>query len=76
MVVGLPLAPFKGLGALLEILRDQAERELYDPYVLRQQAEEVDELVASEQITPAEAEQRQEQLLARLRVVPDESIQT
>ena len=70
MVFGLPTAPFRGLGALLEVLRDQAERELYDPTELRSQAEQIDDLVASGQITPAEGEQQQEQVVEQLRLVP------
>jgi polyhydroxyalkanoate synthesis regulator phasin len=75
MVVGLPLLPFRGLGALLELLRDRAERELYDPTELRKQAEGIDALVASGEITPDEAEQRQEQMLMRLRIAPGKSTQ-
>jgi hypothetical protein len=70
MVLGLPLAPFRGLGALLEVLRDQAERELYDPTKLRGRAEEIDALVESGEITPAEGEKRQEKALEHVRVVP------
>lgn len=75
MVLGLPLAPFRGLRALLEVLRDQADEELYDPSRLRRQAEEIDALEASGQITAAEAEQRHEQLLEHLLVVPRDSLQ-
>jgi len=74
MIIGLPLAPFKGLGALLEVLRDQAEQELYDPTELRSQAEQIDELLASGQITPDEAEKQQEQMLEHLQMVPGESV--
>lgn len=74
MIVGLPLAPFRGLGALLEVLRDQAERELYDPTELRGKAEEIDAQLASGQITPDEAEQRQEQVLEHVQTVPGESV--
>lgn len=73
MVLGLPLAPFRGLGALLEVLRDHAESQRSNE--LRSEAEEIDELLASGQITPAEAERRQEEMLAQLGVVPDESAQ-
>lgn len=65
MVLGLPLAPFRGLAALLEVLRDHAEGQLSAE--LRGQAEEIDELAASGQITPEEAERRQEKLLAQVR---------
>jgi hypothetical protein len=64
MVVGLPLAPFRGLGALLEVLRDQAEAELYGG--MQERTEQVDALVASGQITPEEGERRQEQVLEQV----------
>jgi polyhydroxyalkanoate synthesis regulator phasin len=73
LTLGLPLAPFRGLVALMELLRDEAERQLYDPSELRKQAEEIDSLVESGQISPAEGEQLQEQMLERVQVVPGES---
>lgn len=74
MVLGLPLLPFRGIGAVIEVLRDQAERELYDPSSLRAQAEEIDALVESGQISPDEAERRQDQMLEHVLVVPGESM--
>lgn len=76
MVAGLPLLPFRGLGALLEILRDQAEQERYGSSGLHGQAEEIDELVGSGQISADEGEQRQEQALAHAGVVPSDSART
>ena len=74
MTLGLPLAPFRGLIALMELLRDEAERQLYDPTELRKQAEETDNLVASGEISPAEGERRQQEMLEHTQVVPEESI--
>lgn len=74
MIVGLPLLPFRGIGAVLEVLRDEVNRELYDPSSLRGKAEEIDALVKSGQISPDEGERRQEQMLEHVLVVPSESI--
>lgn len=70
MILSLPLAPFRGVVAVLGVLRDEAERELYDPSKLRSQAEEIEQLAASGEITAEEAERRQEELLEPLRATP------
>lgn len=74
MILGLPLAPFRGLRSVIEILRDEAERELYDPATLQAKAEQVDELVAAGEISPEEGERRQAEILEHVMVVPGESI--
>jgi hypothetical protein len=43
MPLRLPLLPVQALIGLAEVIRDEAERELYDPAVARRQLEEIQE---------------------------------
>lgn len=66
LLLGLPLAPVRGLVSVAEILRDQAERELYDPNVARRQVEELAEQQASGEISTDEEAEKQQQILDRM----------
>ena len=68
MLLGLPLAPVRGLVALAEVLREQAEQELYSPSAMRRQLEEVTEERAAGEISEQEEQELQQQILGR--VVP------
>lgn len=70
LVVGLPFAPLRGLVAVAELLRREAERELYDPSSLRRQLEEVEAAVASGELSSAEGERRQQEILGALTAPP------
>jgi hypothetical protein len=72
MILGLPLAPLRGVVAVSRILQEQAERELYDPARLRRQIEETDAAVEAGEITEEEAERKQEETLAAV-TAPDET---
>ncbi|MFL6116099.1 MAG: gas vesicle protein GvpG [Catenulispora sp.] len=63
--LGLPLLPLRGLLRIAEILRDEAERELYDPARVRRQIEEVDEARATGRLSASEADDLQRELLSR-----------
>ena len=62
----LPLAPVRGVVWVGEVLQEQAERELYDPAVIRRQLEELDEARAAGRISEEEAAEWEEELLSRL----------
>jgi chorismate mutase len=65
-ILTLPLAPLRGTVAIAEQVRRQAEREFYDPARIRRQLEGVDRLRASGEITDAEAEALENELVERL----------
>jgi hypothetical protein len=68
LVVGLPFAPLRGLIAVAEVLRDEAERELYDPARLRRQLEDVQAAAEAGEISPEEAAELEEQIVGRMTV--------
>ncbi|MEV3937920.1 gas vesicle protein GvpG [Glycomyces sp. NPDC049804] len=63
MILQLPLLPLRGVVAVADIIREQAERELYDPSRVRQQIEETDAAVEAGELTEEEASQRHEEIL-------------
>lgn len=65
-LVSLPLAPVRGVVWIAEQVRDEAEREYYDPGTIRRQLEEVAEARKSGAIDDAEADALEESLVARL----------
>ncbi|HEX6076353.1 MAG TPA: gas vesicle protein GvpG, partial [Micromonosporaceae bacterium] len=66
LLLGLPLAPVRGLVGIAEVLRDQVERELYDPNVARRQLEDVAEQRAAGDISADEEAEQQQQILDRV----------
>jgi Gas vesicle protein G len=66
LIVGLPLAPLRGVIRVGEILRDQAERELYDPASARRQLEEADEARAAGKISEEEKARAENEIVGRL----------
>lgn len=62
-VLGLPLAPVRGVVWISEIVRRQVEEELYSPAALRRRLEEVDDARASGQMSDEEAAQAEGQIL-------------
>jgi len=67
----LPLAPVRVTVALAEQIRLQAEREYYDPVLIRRQLEEIDVLRDSGSIAPDDADALEDDLIARLLVAND-----
>jgi cytochrome c-type biogenesis protein CcmH/NrfG len=65
-----PLAPVRVAVWVGELIRDEVDRQLYDPGVIRRQLGEVDEDRAAGRIDAAEADRRQRELIGRL-VRPD-----
>ncbi|MEQ3554041.1 gas vesicle protein GvpG [Pseudonocardia nematodicida] len=65
-LLGLPLAPVRGVVWVGEQLRDQAHARLYDPAAVRRQIDEVERAYTRGEITEAERDEQQEILLERL----------
>jgi hypothetical protein len=62
----LPLAPLRGTIAVAELIKQQAEREFYDPGNIRRRLEEVDRMRAASALSEAEAEAIEDELVDRL----------
>jgi chorismate mutase len=67
----LPLAPLRGVVAVAEAVRDQAEEEFYDPVRIREQLAEVQRQREAGELTDDEATQREDELVERLVVSRD-----
>jgi cytochrome c-type biogenesis protein CcmH/NrfG len=65
-ILTLPLAPVRGTVWVAEQVLEEAERQYYDPAVIRRQLEDVEELRSSGQITDEEAEEMEDVLVERL----------
>jgi hypothetical protein len=63
----LPLAPVRGTVWVAEQVRREAERQYYDPGLIRRRLEEVDDARRAGELTEEEAAELEEQLLARMR---------
>ncbi len=62
----LPLAPLRGVVQVAETVRQEAERQYYDPGTIRRQLEEVADARENGTIDDAEADALEEALVARL----------
>lgn len=62
----LPLAPVRATAWIAERVREQAEAEYFDPASIRRQLEEVDEARSAGVLSDEEADELEEQLMARL----------
>ncbi len=65
-LLGLPLAPVRGTIALAEQIQKQAEAAYYDPAAIRQQLDEVAQQREAGELSAAEADWWEEQLINRL----------
>jgi hypothetical protein len=65
-LVGLPLAPARGVVWLARQIQEQAEQQYYDPARIRAELEAVDEARRTGELTAAEATERENALLDRL----------
>lgn len=64
----LPAAPLRGVVAIAEQVRRQAEDDYYDPVTIRAELEEVDVLRAAGELDDDEATAREDALVERLMV--------
>ena len=62
----LPFLPVQGVVRLAEIIRDEADRQLYDPAVVRRQLEEAEEARAAGRISDEELADIQQAAIGRL----------
>lgn len=62
----LPLAPVRGTIWVAEQVRQEAERQYYDPGAIRRELEQIEELRTSGALSEEEAEHLEDQLVARL----------
>jgi cytochrome c-type biogenesis protein CcmH/NrfG len=70
-ILGLPLAPLRGVVAAAEQVRRQAEEDFYDPVAIRQQLEEVQRLKEEGSLSEEEAIMWEDELVERLLVARD-----
>jgi Gas vesicle protein G len=62
----LPFLPAKSVVKLAEVVRDEVDRQYYDPSAVRREVEEAGQAAESGEIPPEEATRRQQQALSRL----------
>jgi glycine/D-amino acid oxidase-like deaminating enzyme len=62
----LPLAPVRGTVWVAEQVQEEAERQYYDPGVIRRELEEVERLRSGGEISEDEAEEAEDALVERL----------
>jgi hypothetical protein len=67
-LLGLPLAPVRGVLWVAEQVRDQAEEQYYDPARIRAHLDRVDEARRAGELSEAEATELENELLQRLMV--------
>lgn len=65
-LLGLPLAPVRGVIWLAEQVLEQAEEQFYDPVRIRAQLEQVDEARRSGELSEEECVEIENELLQRL----------
>lgn len=62
----LPLAPARGVIWIAEVLKEQAEAQLYDPGRIAAEMQQIADEVAGGTVTEEEAAEREEDLIRRL----------
>ncbi|SHL10717.1 Gas vesicle protein G [Pseudonocardia thermophila] len=65
-LLGLPLAPVRGVLWLAQQIQEQAEEQFYDPGRIRAELEAVDEARRCGALSEEEAAAREDELIARL----------
>ena len=65
-LLGLPLAPVRGVIWLAEQIRQQAEEQYYDPARIRTQLERIDEARRTGELSEEECAELENELLQRL----------
>ncbi|MDT7709727.1 MAG: hypothetical protein QOG20_5334 [Pseudonocardiales bacterium] len=65
-ILGLPIAPVRGVLWLAEQIKEQAEEQYYDPARIRAQLEQIDESRRSGEMTEDECAELENDLLQRL----------
>jgi hypothetical protein len=68
LLLGLPLAPVRGLIAVAELLHEQARRQVADPVNIRRELERVDEAAASGELSERDRQRAQQHILGQATV--------
>lgn len=66
MILGLPLAPVRGVLAVGRVLQQEAEEQLYDPSRVRREIEEIESARAAGDLSAEDAERKEEEVLGRV----------
>lgn len=66
MILGLPLAPLRGVLAVGRVLQQEAEQQLYDPTRVRREIEEIESAADAGELSKGEAQREEEQILGRV----------
>ena len=66
LVLGLPLAPFRGMVALGEVMQDRVNQELHDPAAARRDLEAVAEARAAGEISAEDEAELQQEVVDRM----------
>ncbi len=70
-ILGLPLAPLRGVVAAAEQIQRQAEDEFYDPANIRAQLEDVQRRREAGELSPDDADAWEDELVERLLTARD-----
>lgn len=65
-LIGLPLAPLRGTVWVAEQVRDEADRQLHDPALIRRQLEQIADARREGTIDEEEADSAERELVSRL----------
>lgn len=66
LILGLPLAPFRGVIALGEVIQDRVNQELHDPASARRELEAASEARAAGEISADEEAEIQQEVVNRM----------
>jgi hypothetical protein len=66
LILGLPLAPFRGVIALGEVIQDRVNQELHDPASARRELEAASEARAAGEISADEEAELQQEVVSRM----------
>lgn len=65
-IAGLPIAPVRGVVRLAEVIHEEAHRQLTDPAVVARRLEEIQQAWEAGELTAAERDQLEDEVLAPL----------
>lgn len=65
-ILGLPLAPVRGVLWIGEVIRQQVEEEMFSPAAMRRDLEAVEEALRSGQMSEEEAERAEDAIIKRM----------
>ncbi|GGM44532.1 gas vesicle protein GvpG [Dactylosporangium sucinum] len=65
-ILTLPIAPVRAVVWVGDVLREEVERQMFDPAVIRRELQAVDSARAEGRIDPADADRLERELVGRL----------